>query len=278
METIVPTVYSSHLTISRKLGVNYTPLTNTTLNEKFNIGTGIVLGSNTYPKFNCFVIGNGGHYVAEDSNGNKIPKVMYHNPTDAALYNHIPFILRPVNNDLSPVERSNYRLRKIITIGTNDYIAYYAKKIDTSSITINMENISKVSNQFTSTTFTPDSSNLSPSIPSLDPTHTVGPEADYIGVNINIDLSITTAEMTEIRNACAIIYNDANMAVISEMGICAGVDNQINSTYNSVTINYLDSLYTIIDTFIHPLYVLRDVKSDITLNVQYGTTYPIIKQ
>ena len=63
---------------------------------------------------------------------------------ETALYNMCPIRMVPENNDLSDVERANYRLRKRINYNGKDYIAYYAKALsidETDALKIKQGNL-----------------------------------------------------------------------------------------------------------------------------------------
>ena len=61
-----------------------------------------------------------------------------HLPTNMDLYEPIPFRCVPIENDLTPEERANYRLREIRLINGSNYCLYWLKLItydpDTVSI------------------------------------------------------------------------------------------------------------------------------------------------
>lgn len=117
------TIYGIKLNNAMLSGFHYKPLKNTTLNEKFNILIDKHTPIGMYPKCNTFVIGIGGNYLTDNT---ETYKYTNHQPIDASLFNHIPFILRKPGNDLT-YERKKYRLRTTLYINGEMYIAYYGK-------------------------------------------------------------------------------------------------------------------------------------------------------
>lgn len=106
---------------------------NTTLNEKFGIfdGQKPMKGSDTepvYPRLRYLTIGNGGIVYMPNTDSYKFS---HHSAIDGALFNHLPFALKLPHEDFNDVERARYRLRKTIRINGEEYIAYYAKVIET---------------------------------------------------------------------------------------------------------------------------------------------------
>ena len=97
------TIYNLKLQTCMMFGLPYHPLPNTTLNEKFNIYPYNEIDCNyenqNYPRVNGIVIGIGGNEVVNsDILDLKLGK---HSPVDAALFEHIPFVIRPIENDLT---------------------------------------------------------------------------------------------------------------------------------------------------------------------------------
>jgi len=110
------------------MGLPYTPLKNTTINEHLKIYTDYKLPKGTYPTINYITIGVGGLSVINDSND--VLNVSTHTGDHAILFKQIPFRLVPVIADLDNEERLLYRLRKEIDINGETYVAYYLKVLD----------------------------------------------------------------------------------------------------------------------------------------------------
>ena len=126
------TMYMVDLEQHRSLGVNYKPLDNTTLNEKFNIFlTEKPKDATTYPTLGYYCLGIGGSVILEEE-----PDYTFneHSPLDGALFNHIPFCMREVTLDLDEVEKSKYRLRVVEEINGKEYACYYAKPINSIAV------------------------------------------------------------------------------------------------------------------------------------------------
>lgn len=119
----------NHLTLNTILGVNHSE---TVYREDNN-------DLDRFLTVDYFCIGNGAESKTSKS-------IIAERTSDTKLYNMVPFRCVPFGSDLSDEERKNYRLRKIITIKGEQYIAYYAKKISskTLSITYNGQNYKPV--------------------------------------------------------------------------------------------------------------------------------------
>lgn len=104
-----------------------------TINEKMGINHKSSFSSADYDgrTIGYFTIGKGG------SNNNNIPHEVKNYET--SLYDMVPFRYVLKTADLNSTDRAKYRLRKEISANGKDYIAYYAKKLEPSSITINLK-------------------------------------------------------------------------------------------------------------------------------------------
>jgi hypothetical protein len=91
------TIYGLHLNLAKMLNLPYVISDNTTLNEKFQIANNETLANNEYTSIKYYTIGNGGVNIINNGNGYSYSE---HSPVDAALFNHIPWIMREINNDV----------------------------------------------------------------------------------------------------------------------------------------------------------------------------------
>jgi len=152
---IVRTVYGAYLQTTQLLGLPMVLKPNSTLNEKFNIHDNVALASSDIPRLNYVSIGNGGHRMVVGTNGIARPEPVQHTPRDAALYNHLPFVLRLPGDDLTAQERMQYRLRRLETHDGTVYVAYYMKLLDLSNTLPQLELRTVNEGVTTSTPFVP---------------------------------------------------------------------------------------------------------------------------
>ena len=124
------TIYNVKLQTHMMANIPYAPLPNTTLNEKFNIlqyeQHKCIPGNSTiFPTIQGITLGNGGKEILNSNMGDM--KLGKHSPVDGALFNHIPFVIRDENNDLSEEQQAKYRLKKEIFLNGKKHFAYYVK-------------------------------------------------------------------------------------------------------------------------------------------------------
>lgn len=224
------TLYMCDIDLHRQLGVEYSALENTTLNEKFGVLQYESAPTGVYPKLVGYTIGIGGTPIIEGFDNYDFNE---HSPIDGALFEHIPFIMRPLDSDLNEVERANYKLRVVETINNDQYVAYYMKIVNSYELNTNFYTIKTVydGTSVSSPSLSVFDSNVS-SI--LNPTprrrkldFKTQDGCEYIAKLAKLHFTLTSLEQEEIRQ-CLEIKNKESR-IITEMGICTGVE--INCDY-----------------------------------------------
>lgn len=279
MKIITRAAIGSLLQTNLLTGRPFQKIDNTTLNEKFGIQKDNVPPAGTMPFLNYFTIGNGGHKFSVGSNGIGIPDPVQHRTRDMALYNHIPFVLREPANDLSPAQMANYRLRTLVTYNGITYVAYYAKVFDYTGVSAQMFLLT-INDDGSSTMvpFVPDSSDLNPTPPDLSNTGVNVTTGQYVVVSEKLPLKLTPDDVKELLNVANIIYGDPAYAVISEIGICSGVDLRVTGGgTGQPTFTYLESIATQIVSYFNTFYSMQYADDGIDILLEIGATEPMLK-
>lgn len=237
MQKIVPTQLSNNLQVSNFLGTPVEIYPNSTLNQKFDIQANAVLSQNIQPHLLFYTIGNGGHTYTIGPNEIPLSDTLDHSSGDAGLFKHLPFVLRAMDNDLTPTEQARYCLRKIIPVKNVNYYAYYGKRLNMAGVKPRSVKRTIVDGQTESDDYEYTDANLSPK-PSLIPsTEAVTTGNEYLAVTAIVPMPFTEEDVNEMYNVAEILYGDRRMAVISEFGFCTGInaDVSVNTTSGSVT-------------------------------------------
>jgi hypothetical protein len=267
------TVYGSALQTTQFAGLAFNMLPNTTLNEKFSVQSGVTPPNNKIPTVGYLAIGNGGHTVQTGSGGLPLIKPIQHVATDGALYNHLPFVLRATNNDISPTERAKYGLRKTVTYGGVQYIAYYLKRLVLDSAVVDIS-LQTINNGVTTTTeFVPSSGNLSPTPPVLDSQGSNSLTSQYGVVSATLPITFTADECTELINAATIVYGSPDYAIISEMALVSGVDKTVTITGGA---SFLEVVAAQCAAFINAFHVIEYTATGLSGNYGLGTNEPLL--
>lgn len=211
------------------LGLPITYKEKSTLNEHLSILSNTRPEADAKPEARYLCVGNGGHVVtASDNLATPIP--IKHNPTDAAPYNIIPLVLRPVDKDLGDDVRARYALRRIEEHGGRRYWAYYLKRLDFRGIKT-MDYYTRVRDgQKTVREFEYSDINLHPTAPAspdydyeVDDKNHVN-EGDYVHTSAETTVPLDQFDIQELLNVATVLYGDPRKAVISEFCLCSGID------------------------------------------------------
>lgn len=277
MKYITPTIYggyvNSHLLFNKPLPL----VENSTVNERFQVQAGVAPSNAERVKIGYLGIGIGALAYSAGSDGLTITEYKQHEATDVNLFKPVPFVLRPITNDLSSALRANYAIRKQVEYSGTQYYAYYLKRIDASSSTVTMSTMNVTNGVTTITEFVPNSSNLSPTPKTLSTTAANTVDGDYVVASLPLDLGFTQSEVEEIVNAIKIIYGSDAYAKISEMAICSGVDRVVTGTSNGSSINYSEAIAAQVHTFYTTEIPLVATSQGYESTVDVGMTSPLFR-
>lgn len=228
---VTKTIWSTTLELHKVKNLTYTPPVNTSLNEKFEIyGGDNKLCDN--PSLKYLAIGNGNR---KDINYDTLYNTFgSHLPYHGSLFNHIPFVVRTIDNDLSDVEKEKYKFRKIVTIGNTKYITYYLMKLD---IDLNIPIIRTIEvddiNRPKLDDFVADTDVLNP-VTKVDPFVLDDFNTKYIYVNDQLNIYLDTDTLANIRNGIELL--GLGDKVINELALCSGIET--NEEPDKVQVSY----------------------------------------
>lgn len=277
MKTITRSVWGSALQTSLLLGQVPTILDHTTLNEKFGVFTDEKLGASERPAMQYYCIGNGGHKSMVGADGTQYTSPLPHRASDAALYRHLPFVLRRVDNDLTVVERGRYGLRVLLSVNNINYWAYYLKRISLSNTApaINHTIVDGV-NKYTEP-YVPNLANLSPTPPLMSNTGVITTSGDYLSTSSILTLIFSEQDVTELINACQILFDNEAYAVISEIGLVSGVDRVLSVPGTGNTqFNMKEVIAAQINSFITTHHSVAFTNKGFTQDIELGATEPLL--
>ena len=275
IEAVQRTVYAAHLQTCRLLDKPFTVLENSTLNQKFNIHSDEQPGLNQYPKLAYIGIGNRGATYDIAPGNYVLTSPIPHLARHASLYNHIPFVVRPADDDLTPGERLMYRMRVPLSIGGVNYFAYYLRVFDMTTVVPAVELRNVVAGQITNTPFVPELSDLSPTAPVISNSNITSVDGDYLVSTAKVLLTLNQQDITNIREACQILYGDPRFAVINEIAICTGIDKVVSGQLGGTSINYTESTVTQVAAFLTQYHALTSSSSEVKIGLNVGSVEPL---
>lgn len=226
------TIYGLDLELTRLAGKQYNVIDNTSLNEKFNVLTEEAVPENVYPTLKYFAIGVGEVDIIESNTGYSYSK---HSPVDAALFKHIPFVMKPLDEDLLPSEQERYRFRKIETHNGINYACYYLRAIETFELKDDFYKVSTSEGLSGLSIFDTNTDILLNPIPKDRSRHVLDPDtAEYILKVMKIEFSLTNTEITDLREVLTLLqYTENN---ITEIGLCTGIDKVVDGSVEATCV------------------------------------------
>lgn len=229
---------------------------NTTLNEAYNVRASESVGVKNGRDFELkyFILGvRGSDGLGADANGVTQFRVNQHQPIDGNVFVGIPFIVRPLDNDLDNLTRAKYRIREVRTINGIAYAIYWAKLI--SFVEYNPQLLKIYKDPVTGTedvkAYIPSSDDLHPTPVELTSSNTVPISNTYVNGSAILNCTLNENDVEELKNACRIVFNDAGYARPNEVGICYGMDSDVEGDIGGGSfISYKESLSTVVGHFV----------------------------
>jgi len=279
MKTITRTVYGAYLQTCMLLNLPFSMASNSTLNEKFGVESGTAPTSDVLPKVGYFAIGNGGHSFSVGINNITKNEVVQHRARDAALFNHLPFVLREPADDLTAAERAKYGLRREETYNGVRYIAYYLKRMELSDVVAEMQyKVVEDDETETTTPFTPTSADLSPTPQVLSSTGVNTTTGDYLTATAKVLIDFTSDDVVELQNVANVIYGDPDYAMVSEIALVSGVDKVVSVTNTGIgTFNFKEVIAAQVCSFVAALYSASMNNEGFEIVLDVGATEPLFK-
>ena len=228
------TIYALDMQSHMMLGLPYEPLPNTTLNEKFNFLTNQTTGG-VYPSIKYLIIGKGGGAKYTDSR----MKHSTHTTKDGALFQQVPFVMKTIDNDLTPDEKLKYRFRFLEIHNGIEYACYYLKVIPQIDLSRSIYQVNVVDNDGKLSYFDTNRRDILSPTPAVNINYLDTSNSKYLAKSIKVMFEMTIADINNLKEVYTILYNES--INISEIAICSGIDTvTANNTTESkcVQVNY----------------------------------------
>ncbi len=223
------TIYNSRLLNRMSANQDFTPLLNTTLNEKFNIGVDYVNDPSVYPAINLLTIGSG--YVDAIVSANRLNlKTSPHKPTDAALFKHTPFYLRKLDEIGTYPPSSKLRLKKTINVNGDEYLAYYGYFLNDYETSDDVIMYSNIDQEYVNITKV-DLEALDVLNPEINMAIDMGnnlTDKNFVTDPMKMILFLTREELIEIDHAMEILEEPDNVHRVTEIGLCSSKSTTLN--------------------------------------------------
>ena len=276
MEIFRRTVYGAYLQTCMLMRLPFQLVPSTTLNEKYSIQQTAVLGVNETPAMRYLAIGIGGHRSKKGADNIDLIETIQHETDDASCYRPLPFVLRPIDSDLTSTERDRYALRRIENHNGIDYAAYYLRRLDMTNVVPKMQQTETNGGVSNTTDFIPNSDQLNPVPPPIVTGGVSTVTGDFLSAVARLQVNFDRFDATEILNAAVVIYGSEDYAFISEMALCSGVDRSVTVTDpNGTSLTYNEVVAVQINTHISTMQPMKSQRDGFTATLDVGATEPL---
>ncbi len=277
MEQTTRTAWGSYLQTCLLLDLPFSLMQYTTLNEKFTVQAGVAPSPGVIPAQRYYCIGNGGSETVTGADGLTAPSPLQHEATDASLFRHLPFIMRPVASDLSASQMAQYALRVVQTYNGTPYACYYLRRINFTNVAAQIQ-MNTVANGITTTTpYVANTSNLNPSPPTLANGSVNTTSGNYLTAAAVLALSFSEQDCAEVVNCSTIIYGDPRYAIINEVGLVSGVDQVVSVPTTGGSFNMTECIAAQINSFVDTFLALNYLNQGTNLNLNVGSVEPLFQ-
>lgn len=254
-----------------------------TLNELYGVLADESIGVKHGKDFvmGYYGIGIGGsRSIGNDSFGLEDRQVYQHKATDFNAYHPIPFVVREISNDLDPVQRTMYRMRVVRPIGDKIYVLYFLKKINFTEFKPSMKVCTRDPNTGAENSYPyiPKKEDIQPTPGNLSTTDSIPLTDTYVKGDGKLDLSLNVDDLNEVRNACRILYGNANKAAINEMYIVHGIETKNDGEIGQGGTVVYDELQSAVTTFNITEAWARDANANTKMPWMfwYGNSLPML--
>ena len=274
MLTTKRTIYGNGLQTAMFNDADHIIQEHSTLNEKFNVLS--TENPEENPTLGYYTIGRGGHKNYSGGDGQALVQARPHRARDAALFKHLPFVMRELDNDLSASDRTMYSLRTIEAFGGVDYYCYYLKRVGSGLAPIVYEHTVTTEAGTDTINFQPTQADLNP-VPVEVPSEGVTPgTGETLSVSTTFEIDFNSVDAENLKQVCRIRHNDEAYAVVSEIGICSGEDKGINiqpSTGNPYVMS--EAIGVQICVFVSCMYPMAFANNGFNLKIDLGASEPL---
>lgn len=274
-ELITRTVYGSFLQTNQLLGLPHKILKNTTLNERFNIQSGVLPPNSQTPVLNLWGVGNGGHVMATGPGGVQYPKGLQHRATDGAAFNPLPLVLREPTNDLTQAERALFCGRREEQHQGRTWIAYYYCWLPKVGVESVMEYHVVKDGQDVPSPFVPDTSNLNPVPDQMSSEGVNVISGDYVSTTARTPLNMSAWLAAEFLNVSRVMYDTDELAIISELVLCSSVPKVIPVTSGGATFQFNEAVAVQVVSHFSCFFPMKYNNNGVELLLDIGATEPL---
>lgn len=275
MNKTTRTAVGALLQTAQKYDLPYTYVANSVMNKQLSILPDNLPTETPYSKY--VGIGIGGltpRYFDNNTRAELWPQP--HDPRHTGFYKQVPFVIRPVSDDLDVTERARFRLRRLIPIDNITYAAYYLRPLNLTNTTASLEYRQVVDGQITSKPWEPSEADQHPVPTPVNPGQVLVTGDDYVASTAKTAFVFTPWDISELINVGNVLFKSENSILISELGICSGTDFESRGDFNGIMLPYTEAVGVQITDFVSVMIPSSYMRAGATVNMDTGSVEPLL--
>lgn len=276
MEKTVRTAVGALLQTAQKLNLPYELVPNSVMNRQLGVLPDELPAGTPFSQY--VAIGIGGlttRYFDNNTRAELWPQP--HEPKHTGLYNQVPFVMRPLGEDLTAEEAKRFRLRVVTgEIDGVKYAAYYARRLDLRTTVAKLEYRQIVDGQIVARPWSPSADDQHPVPIPVNPGKVLVTGDDYIASTAKTSFKFSDWDMTELVNVGNVLFKSENAIVITELAVCSGLDVESRGTFNGVLLPYTEAVGVQITDFVSTFLPAAYNRAGAAVNMDIGSVEPLL--
>lgn len=275
MEKTVRTAVGALLQTAQKLNLPYNFADNSIMNKQLGFLPDDLPSSTPWSRF--VAIGIGGMGVRYYDNNETVEMwPQPHEPQHTGMYKQIPFVMRPVTEDLTTVERSRFYGRTIEQVDGIQYACYWLRPLDLRETVARMEYRQIIDGQVTSTPWQPSYADQHPIPKILNPGQVLVTGDDYIASTAKSTFQFNPWDMTELVNVGQVKFKSDTRITLTEMAVCSGGIVETTGNFDGIQLPYNEAIGVQITDFVSTFIPAAFNRAGAAINLDIGSVEPLL--
>lgn len=275
MEKSVRTAIGAKLQTAQKLNLPYTLDDNSVMNKQLNILPDELPDRTPWTQY--VGLGIGGLSARFIGDRRRIELYPFpHDPRHTGFFEQIPWVVRPITDDLTTTERVKFRLRKIQDVRGVRYAFYYLRKLNTTGMAVRLEYRVIQDGNVTSTPWEPSPDDQHPVPMQVNPGQVLTTGDDYVASTAKSLVEFTPWDIAELVNVGRVLFESETAITVSELALLSGIDVQTTGDFNGIQLPITEAIGVQINDFISTLVPTNYTQSGAGVDLDIGSTEPLL--
>lgn len=275
MEKSVRTAIGAKLQTAQKHNLPYLFDKNSVMNEQVQVLPDEVPARTPWVQF--LAIGIGGLSARIIGDNRRLELVpLPHEPRHTGLYEQIPFVIRPIDQDLTSAERAQFRLRAVVRKNNQDYAYYWLRRMNLATTEVTLEYREITDGNVTSVRWEPTPDDQHPTPRVVNPGQVLVTGDDYVAASSKSVVRFTPWDVNELVNVGKHLFGSETAITVSELALCSGIDIEARAQVGGASVPITEAIGVQITDFVSTLLPAAFNRSGATINLDSGSVEPLL--